>query len=122
MSGINILLVEDDLVVGTLLAEMLSDMGHSVCGVETTEWGAIMAAARCRPDLMIVDIRLRHGNGTSAVDAILRDGSVPHIFMSGDSSEIRILRPYAVVLQKPFRSAELARAIRHALNAAAAGE
>jgi DNA-binding response OmpR family regulator len=59
---------------------------------------------------MIVDAWLGNGSGVSAVEKLRRTGSVPHLFVSGDISRIGALRPGAVVIQKPFREAELARA------------
>jgi two-component system, response regulator PdtaR len=43
MKTIRILVVEDDPMLGDLLAEMLQTMGHEVCGVETTEADAVTA-------------------------------------------------------------------------------
>jgi DNA-binding response OmpR family regulator len=119
MKALRVLVVEDDTMIGMLLAEMLEQMGHDVCAIETTEAGAEAAAAQYRPDLMIVDVRLGDGSGVSAVDAILRTGFVPHLFVSGNISKIRALRPDAVALQKPFGGVELARAIQGTLDAAA---
>jgi two-component system, response regulator PdtaR len=120
MKALRILVVEDDVMIGTLLAEMLKEMGHDVCAIETTEADAVMAAVRCRPDLMIVDAWLGDGSGVSAVEKIRRTGSVPHLFVSGDISRVKALRPGEVVVQKPFREGDLARAIQRALDAAAA--
>ena len=118
MKALRVLVVEDDILIGTLLAETLGAMGYDVCAIETTETGAVIAAARCCPDLMIVDARLRDGSGISAVEGILRTGWVPHVFMSGEISTIQALRPGAIVIQKPFRDMELNRAIQRALDAA----
>jgi two-component system, response regulator PdtaR len=120
MTALRVLVVEDDALIGMLLAEMLEEMGHEVCAIEATEADAVTAAVRCRPDLMIVDAQLGDGSGVSAVEKIGRTGSVPHLFVSGDISRIGALRPGAVVIQKPFREAELARAIQRALDNAAA--
>ena len=49
-----VLVVEDDAMIGVLLGEMLEGMGYDVCGIEATEADAVTAAARFRPDLMIV--------------------------------------------------------------------
>ena len=76
------------------------------------------AAARCRPDLMIVDAGLGRGSGVAAVEEILRAGPVAHVFVSGDSGSVRMRQPDAVVVRKPFGEAELARAIDLALAAA----
>ena len=120
MKALRILVVEDNALIGMLLAEMLQEMGHEVCAIEATEAEAVAAADRCRPDLMIVDARLGDGSGVSAVERIRRGGSVPHLFISGDIWKVTALRPDAVVVQKPFREADLARAIQRALDAASA--
>jgi two-component system, response regulator PdtaR len=114
-----ILVVEDEALIGLLLAEVLTDLGHDVCGVEVTEAGAVAAAARCRPDLMIVDVWLADGNGISAIAEILRAGPMPHFFVSGDVASVRGLKPDAQVVQKPFREQELVLAIARALSAPA---
>ena len=119
MNAIRVLVVEDDALIGMLLAEMLAGMGHDVCAIEATEADAVTAAIRCRPDLMIVDARLGDGSGVRAVEEILRTGSVPHLFVSGDISRVKALRPGSVVLQKPFHETDLARAIQCAFDAAA---
>jgi DNA-binding response OmpR family regulator len=116
---LRVLVVEDDAMLGVLLAEMLEDMGHDICALETTEAGAVAAAAQYRPDLMILDARLGAGSGISAVEEILRTWLVPHLFMSGNISKVKALRPGAEVLEKPFREAELARAIQRVLGIAA---
>src|SRR6185312_2762481 len=119
MKALRVLVVEDEMLIGMLLADALGAMGYDVCAVEETEAGAVAAAARCNPDLMIVDARLRQGSGVSAVEEILRTGWIPHVFVSGETSTIQALRPGAIVIQKPFRDVELDRAIQHALDAPA---
>ena len=116
MKALRVLVVEDEMLIGKLLAEALGAMGYDVCAVEATEMGAVAAAARCNPDLMIVDARLRDGSGVSAVEEILRTGWIPHVFVSGDLKGVLAIRPDAVILQKPFRDTDLARAIRRALG------
>jgi two-component system, response regulator PdtaR len=113
-----VLVVEDDAMIGMLLAEILEQMGHGVCAIETTEADAVTSAVRYRPDLVIVDERLREGSGVSAVEEMLRTRPVPHVFITGDASKVRALRPDAAVMQKPFREADLARAIKRVLDAA----
>jgi len=117
MKALRVLVVEDEMLIGMLLADMLGAMGYDVCAVEATEADAVAAAARCRPDLMIVDVRLRDGSGVSAVEEILRNRWVPHVFISGETSAIQALRPGAIAIQKPFRDMDLNRAIQRALDA-----
>ncbi|HVC18107.1 MAG TPA: response regulator, partial [Rhodanobacter sp.] len=85
MKSLRVLVVDDDAVIGILLGDMLSQMGH-VCSVETSKATAVATASLFRPQFMIVDAELGDGSGASAVDEILRMGPVPHIFISGDRS------------------------------------
>jgi DNA-binding response OmpR family regulator len=111
-----ILVVEDDALLGMLLAETLSDLDYEVCSVAANEDDAVTEAALYKPNLMIVDVHLGQGSGIAAIQRILASGPVPHIFMSGDTSQVRLLWPDAVTLQKPFKEADLNRAIQRALN------
>ncbi len=111
---LRILVVEDDVLIGMLLADMLGEMGHVVCSVEATEANAIAAAAQHKPDLMIVDVRLHVGNGISVMEHILRTNFVPHVFVSGDIRGVMKSRPGAIVIEKPFTELTLARAIERA--------
>ncbi len=115
--ALRILLVEDEAIVAMLFADLLVAMGHAVCAIEATEAGAVTAAVRCKPDLMIVDVHLMDGNGASAVAAILSAGFVPHMFVSGDPLSEQQVAVGSVVLRKPFRESDLARAIESALVA-----
>lgn len=109
MRRFRILLVEDDAVISALVADVLAELGHDVCGTAKTELEAIDAAARHAPDLMIVDAYLQVGSGVSAMDAILRRTGMPHIFMTGGLRQI--IPPQAIVLYKPFGKAGLAAAL-----------
>lgn len=113
-NDLRVLIVEDDAQIGAALAEMLALMGHDVCAIEATQGDAVTAAARCKPDLMIVDVRLGEGDGVSAVEEILRGGFIAHVFVSGDASKVRALESHGVAIQKPFRESDLVQAIQRA--------
>jgi len=119
MKALRVLVVEDEILIGMLLADTLGAVGYEVCAIEATETGAVAAAARCKPGLMIVDARLRDGSGVSAVEEILRTGWVPHVFISGETSTVQALRPGSIVIRKPFRDMDLHGAIQRALGASA---
>jgi CheY-like chemotaxis protein len=114
INPLRILVVEDDALIATLLAETLEMMGHEVCAIASTEKGAVTAAGLHRPDLLLVDSQLAQGSGFSAVEQIVLNGFVPHIFMSGDVLNPERLDPRAIALQKPFQDEDLARAIQRA--------
>ena len=116
MNPLCILVVEDDRVIGPLLAEILEDLGHFVCAVEVDAAKAVAAAARFHPDLMIVDVGLGEVSGVAAVREILRDGFVPHVFVTGDLVRNLSLGPDAVLLQKPYRGSDLVAAIARAVG------
>jgi len=115
MRLLRVLLAEDDGMIGMLIADMLTEMGHDVCAIEVTEAATVTAAAHHRPDLIIADARLGRGSGVSAVEEILRAGFVPHLFVTGNSSAVKERRPDAVVVEKPFDEAQLVHAIQRAL-------
>jgi CheY-like chemotaxis protein len=117
MKALRVLVIEDDALIAMLLAELLASMGHDVCATAATEAEAAIAAIRYRPDLMIVDAGLSRGSGVSAVEEILRAAPLAHVFVTWDAERVRRRKPDAIVVRKPFREAELARAIDTALAA-----
>ena len=119
MKRLRILVVEDDALIGSLLCEMLETMGHSVCASESTQANAVRAAARLRPGLMIVDAGLRGGGGVATVAEVLSHHPLPYLFTTCDRLRLRASLPDAVMIQKPFREFELARAIKLTLSPSA---
>jgi len=120
MKALRVLIIEDNALNAMLLAELLAQMGHGVCAIVATEADAIAAALLHRPDLVIADVRLRSGSGIAAVEQMLRDGPVPHIFMSGDPADVQIRLPDAIVIRKPYSHGSLAALVERALDGAAA--
>lgn len=118
MKARRVLIVEDHGIIAMLLADVLKAMGHVVAGIVATEADAVSAAAQCRPDLMVVDARLRQGSGISAVREINRAGFVPHVFVTGDNLCAGELAPDAIVIAKPYGRDQLAHAIQRALCSA----
>ena len=119
MKPLRVLVIEDDALIAMLLSELLTAMGHGICAIAATEAEAVVAATRHRPDLMIVDAGLSRGSGLSAVEEIQRAKPIAHFFLSGDAERVRLRQPHAVVVRKPFRRAELVKAIEIALTTAA---
>lgn len=118
LTALRVLIIEDEVLVALLLEEVLTEMGHEVCGSVRTAAAAIAAAGNCRPDLIIADVRLHDGSGFDAVATILESGFTPHIFVSGDVLDRRAFHPAAVILQKPFNDRHLTKAIEAALGSA----
>ena len=117
MKPLSILVVEDDALQSMMLGEILEELGHKVCAVTSTVSGAVAAAERYRPELLIVDQWLRDGSGVSVIDIVCKNDHVPHLFVSGDVSRIKLARSDAVVIQKPYQVVELKVAIESAIVA-----
>ena len=117
MKLLTILIVEDDALQGTVLGEILEEIGHKVCAVTSTVSQAVAFVDRYRPSLLIVDQWLKDGSGLSLVETVCKNGHVPHIFATGDIEGIKLARPDAVVLQKPYQVFQLEAAIERAMVA-----
>jgi CheY-like chemotaxis protein len=119
MKPLRILVVEDNALIAIALAELLETQGHNVCAIVSTESDAVAAAARFKPEMMIVDAQLLEGSGIGAVDRIQCGAKVAHVFVTGDALSVRSLRPRATVIQKPYFEDDLNCALQRALDAAA---
>jgi two-component system, response regulator PdtaR len=102
-NALRVLIVEDEAMIAMLLAEVLTGLGHEVCATEATEAGAVAAAARHQPELMIVDDELRRGNGIAAVEQITRSGFIPHVFVTGKSLRACLTRACRHPKTFPFK-------------------
>lgn len=116
---LRILVAEDDPIISLLLGDVLVGLGHEVCAIVDSEDGAVAAALELKPDLLLVDARLRAGSGGEAVRRILNHMPVRCIFMSGDTATLRTLKTRGCVLEKPFQEADLDRAIQEVMAAPA---
>ncbi|SDD78877.1 Response regulator receiver domain-containing protein [Sphingomonas sp. YR710] len=111
---LRIVIVENDALISMDLADLLIGMGHDVTAIARTEAEAVAAAARCGPDLMIVDGQLDEGSGGSAMAKILRHGFVPHLYITGDPMRMLDMPGDAVVIGKPFTLNDLTQGIAKA--------
>lgn len=117
-----ILLVEDDFLVSMEMEIGLEEAGYRVAGIAATAEEAVELAARHRPALVVMDIRLAsERDGVDAALEIYRTLGVRSIFASahGDAqvrARAEAARPLAWVA-KPYRVETLLKAVREALEA-----
>jgi DNA-binding NarL/FixJ family response regulator len=72
MKAVRVLLVDDDdLMRAGLRAMLSSDPGIEVAGEAATGRGAVEAARRLRPDLVLMDVRMPDGDGIAATRDVL---------------------------------------------------
>ncbi len=80
---IRVLIVEDSLVISTLLASMLEGAPDiEVVGQATTGQEAVRQALRLRPDVITMDIRMPQMDGLEATRQIMRVQPMPIVVVS----------------------------------------
>ena len=114
----SVLIIEDEPLIAMQLEDLVTGLGHTVCGTAATRTQARAAVAEARPGLVLADIQLADGSsGLDAVDDILATGSMPVIFITAYPE--RLLtgdRPEPTYLvTKPFQEATVRAAISQAL-------
>src|SRR5690242_15910799 len=107
-----ILVVEDEMLIGMLLEDMLTDMGHEVAAVVPRLKDALAAVERESFDLAVLDVHLHGESAFPVADALIAKG-VPFIFATG-YGERGLPENYRgrPVLQKPFARDDLDRLLK----------
>lgn len=107
-----ILIVEDERLLAEELRERLSSIGATVIGAVVSGEQAINAADTLRPDLVLMDIRLKgEMDGIEAASRISRAHGTPIVFLTAHSDHMTVERakqvhPYGYIL-KPLQEHEL---------------
>ena len=119
-SGGSVFLVEDEVMIRMMVADMLEELGYSIAAESGEIGDALKLAQSVEFDLAILDVNV-NGKVISPVADLIAARNRPFIFATGYGSsglpeEYRD-RP---ALQKPFQIETLGRAIEHALKRPAA--
>lgn len=115
-----ILIVEDENIVAKDLENRLKSLGYGVVGLTSSGEGAIEETKKLRPDLVLMDIRLKgRVDGIGAAKKIYDDFSTPVVYLTAYADEETLKRakataPYGYIL-KPFEDKELRANIETAL-------
>jgi len=113
-----LLLVDDDPDVRDIVCRVLSELGYVVQEAGGGQ-EALGMLADFSPDLLIADFAMPNMNGAELVTAArARNGKLKVLFVSGyaDSGVLKSAVGDAILLRKPFRPADLATAVRNALD------
>jgi CheY-like chemotaxis protein len=117
---LRILVVEDEALVADYVADVVEEAGHEVAGFAATGEKALQHLEQGRPDLAILDIKLK--GSLSGIDVALRarELAIPHMFISGSGDPstrqaAEATGPLAF-LQKPFSQDRLVSVLRSAAN------
>lgn len=107
-----ILIVEDDIIIASLMENFLKPKGYTIVGKASFGEEAIILAAQHHPDLVLMDIGLAGKmDGITAADFILNLFSIPFIFISGHDDDDTLTRsieahPNSFII-KPFTAKDL---------------
>lgn len=119
MSDTKILIVEDEGIIAEDLKNRLRKLGYVVPAVASSGEEAVQKAAETRPDLVLMDIRLKgEMTGVEAAGRIRDRFDIPVIYLTAYADEntlhqAKITEPFGYVL-KPFDERELHIAIEMA--------
>lgn len=117
LKGLRVLVVEDEMLVSMLVEDMLADLGCLVVGPAAELEEAMALVIGEEIDAALLDVNLG-GRPIFPVADALKARGVPFAFASG-YGEAGLSEDHrgAAVLQKPFREADLARALRGLVTA-----
>ena len=121
------LIVEDEILIAEELKDRLSRLGFSVIAAVDTADEGIAIATKERPDLVLMDIRLKgEKDGVQAAQEIRQQVDVPIVYVTAYSDLLTVDRArgteYDGYILKPFHRRELQSTIevamqRHAIRA-----
>jgi AmiR/NasT family two-component response regulator len=107
---LTILVADDESIIRLGLKQILEEAGHIVYMAENGAV-AIKQAESCRPDLVILDIKMPEMDGLEAASLLLDKNQVPVIFLTAYGEQELIERaarlPVMGYLVKPIKEAEL---------------
>ncbi|NEO33036.1 MAG: response regulator [Symploca sp. SIO3C6] len=115
-----ILVVEDESIVALSIQNRLEALGYAVAANLPSGEAAVKTAGETRPDLVLMDIRLRGKiDGIQAADQIRNRFQIPVVYLTAYTDEETINRakftePYGYIL-KPFEPRDLCTTIEIAL-------
>lgn len=108
-----VLIVEDDVMIADCIEDFLVGAGFEVCGITGHVTEAIRLAQECKPDLAVIDLRLRDGQfGTEIAAALCPGGTIGVLYASGNPDH-PMLRNAAGegCIAKPYTQATLVSAL-----------
>jgi CheY-like chemotaxis protein len=119
-SGGSVFLVEDEVMIRMMVADMLEELGYSIAAESGEIGDALKLAQSVEFDLAILDVNV-NGKVISPVADLIAARNRPFIFATGyGSSGLPAEYRDRPALQKPFQIETLGRAIDQALKRPAA--
>ena len=120
MAKAQILVVEDESIVAKDIQHRLSALGYHIPAVASSGEEALKKAEETRPDLVLMDIRLKGAmDGVAAASELRRRFNIPVVYLTAYADthtlqRAKITEPFGYIL-KPFEERELYTCIEVAL-------
>jgi CheY-like chemotaxis protein/DNA-directed RNA polymerase specialized sigma24 family protein len=114
-----VLIIEDDPLIAMDIAQIVREMGHTVCGTASRKDEALAVARKTEPGLVLADIQLKDGDtGVETVEELLKSIKVPVVFVTGYPEKLLTgeRREPTFLVTKPFNPETLKAAIGQALS------
>ncbi len=115
LQGARVLVVEDEPIVAMCLEDILECLGCVPVGPATRLAEGLALAANAELEAAILDINLG-GERSTAIAETLRGRGIPFAFASGYGSAPEGFGEAARLIEKPYREAEIAAALRELLG------
>jgi PAS domain S-box-containing protein len=121
MKPIQVMIVEDEPLIGVDLRENLINFGYNVVGISSSGEEAIEEAIKTRPEIVLMDIQLNGKlNGIETAKLIKKKLGIPIIYLTGSSDDKTLdtaleASPSGYLL-KPFAPRQLHTSIQTALK------
>jgi len=120
-SKLRLLVVEDDALIAMDMAVSIAELGGDVVSIAVTARDAMRLVDELKPDVILMDVRLRgEPDGIEAAEIIRQRGPVPIVFVTGnsDSTTMQRMRQLggAEIILKPVLINELRDAILRAVR------
>ena len=117
----SILVVEDEALLAEEVRGRLEGLGHRVVGIADNGAEAIDIARRMRPDLILMDIRIKGElDGIETADLIYGELDIPVVFSTAHSDRDTLQKAQIAgmfgYIVKPWREQDLVMAIRLAMH------
>jgi AmiR/NasT family two-component response regulator len=119
VKSLRVLIADDEAIIRMGLRTMLEEMGHQVVGMAADGPSAVKLAAKEKPDLAILDIKMPDMDGLEVAEAITTKRRIPILVLTAysDRELVERAKELAVLayLVKPVKEADLGLAIELAM-------
>lgn len=106
-----VLIVEDDMLIGVMLEDMLVGLGYTVVGPALSLEAGLEALAATEIDIAVLDVNLA-GTPSFPIAEQLRERGIPFVFTTGyDSGTLGGAFADVPAVQKPYQYADIERAL-----------